>query len=245
MNLFDASLLGAVQGLTEFLPVSSSGHLVILQSIIPNFSQPGVLFDVFLHLGTSLAVIFYFWKKIIKISFKELFLLGVATIPAAIVGFLLSDAVDVIFKSVQLVSLALLVSGIMNIRTDVNKEKKDSFNLKEALIVGVFQAFAILPGISRSGSTIFSGTFLGIKKEKAAEFSFLLSVPAIMGAALLEILKYKDSFALNANYFVGFLFSFLFGLVCIKILLKALATAKFKYFGYYCLIVGVLSFILF
>src|SRR3989344_8442965 len=99
MNLLQSALLGAVQGLTEFLPVSSSGHLVLFQKLIPGFQQPGVLFDVFLHLGTVLAVIFFFWKKIIKLNMREWFLLGVATIPAAVVGYLLSDTVDILFAN--------------------------------------------------------------------------------------------------------------------------------------------------
>ena len=244
MNLLQSALLGAVQGLTEFLPVSSSGHLVLFQKLIPGFQQPGVLFDVFLHLGTVLAVIFFFWKKIIKLNMREWFLLGVATIPAAVVGYLLSDTVDILFANATLVSFALLVTGILNIRTDLNVQRKGDFSSKEAIVVGLFQAVAILPGISRSGSTIFAGTWLGIEKEKAAGFSFLLSVPAVLCANVLEMFKYRNNLGLDINYIVGLFCSFVFGILCIKILLKALKGTKFKYFGYYCLAVGVLTLVL-
>lgn len=241
MNVFQAGILGIVQGLTEFLPVSSSGHLVLFQSFIPGFSQPGVLFDAYLHLGTLVAVLVFYYKRILKLDFRYLKILVLATIPAVIVGFLLKDYIDLIFQNTKLVSFALIITGFMNLRTDTNKESADGINNKKGFLIGLFQAFAIIPGISRSGSTIFAGTYFGLKKEKAAEFSFLLSIPAILGANVLEMVKGGTNQLLSINYIAGFICSFVFGLVCIKILLKVLQTNKFKYFGYYCIGVGILS----
>lgn len=244
MNIFQSALLGTIQGLTEFLPVSSSGHLVILQSLIPGFSQPGVLFDVYLHFGTLLAVLAFYFKRILKIDVNYLKVLILATIPAVIIGFLLKDLIDVLFQNIKLVGLALIVTGIMNLKTDKHKETTDKIDSKKGFLVGLFQAFAIMPGISRSGSTIFAGTLTGLKKEKAAEFSFLLSVPAIFGANVLEIVKNKGEMVFSYNYLVGILCSFIFGLLCIKLLLNILVSRKFKYFGYYCITLGIIALLL-
>jgi undecaprenyl-diphosphatase len=244
MNVFQAGFLGIIQGLTEFLPVSSSGHLVILQSLIPGFSQPGVLFDVYLHFGSLLAVLLYYYKRILKLDFNYLKIIVLASIPAAILGFLLKDSIDAIFQSTKLVGVALIVTGVMNLKTDNNKEGDEKINIKNGLFIGLFQAFAILPGISRSGSTIFAGTLSGLKKEKAAEFSFLLSVPVILGANILEIFKNRSENLINLNYIVGIICSFIFGFICLKILLNILNKGKFKYFGYYCILLGLISLLL-
>jgi undecaprenyl-diphosphatase len=244
MNIIQAGILGLVQGLTEFLPVSSSGHLVLTQSFIPDFSQPGVLFDAYLHFGTLLAVLVFYFKRILKLDFNYIKVLVLASIPAVIVGFLLKDYIDVIFQNTKLVGIALLFSGIMNIKTDTHKETTDTITTKKGFFVGLFQAFAILPGISRSGSTIFAGTLTGIKKEKAAEFSFLLSVPAVLGANVLEILKSGGGAIFSTNYIVGIICSFIAGIVCIKLLLNILSNSKLKYFGYYCIVVGLLAILL-
>ncbi len=241
MNIIQAGLLGVVQGLTEFLPVSSSGHLVILQSMIPSFSQPGVMFDVYLHFGTLLAVLVYYFKRILNLDLKYIKILILATIPAVVVGFLLKDVIDVIFQSTKLVGAALIITGIMDLGIDRGKETTGNVDNRKGLIIGLFQAFAILPGISRSGSTIFAGTLSGVKKETAAEFSFLLSVPAVLGANLLEIIKNTGGLIFSANYLVGILCSFIFGLICIKILLKLLINNKFSYLGYYCISLGLLT----
>ena len=243
MNIFQSALLGIIQGLTEFLPISSSGHLVLVQSLIPNFSQEGILFDTFLHFGTILAILVFYFDKIRKLAFEQIRILIIATIPAVIVGFLLKDHIDTIFQNTVLVGLALIVTGLLNIRTDMNKESVEKVSAKNGFIIGLFQAFAILPGISRSGSTIFGGTLMGIKKEKAAEFSFLLSIPAVLGANLMEIIKAGSGFLITQQYIVGIICSFVSGLLCIKLLLKVLYAKKLKYFGYYCILVGVVSLI--
>jgi undecaprenyl-diphosphatase len=241
MNIFQAGFLGIIQGITEFLPVSSSGHLVIIQSLIPGFSQPGVLFDVYLHFGSLLAVLLFYYKRILKLEINYLVIIILASIPAAILGFILKDYIDLIFQSTKLVGGALIVTGVMNLKVDSNKESDVKINKKNGFIIGLFQAFAILPGISRSGSTIFAGTLLGLKREKAAEFSFLLSIPAILGANILEIFKNRSEVLININYIVGIICSLAFSFICIKIMLNILIKRKLKYFGYYCILLGIIG----
>jgi len=242
MLIFHSILLGILQGLTEFLPVSSSGHLVIAQSILPGFTQPGVFFDVILHLGTLFAVVVYFRKQILKLSRKYLMLLIVGTIPAAVLGFLFQDFFERLFLERQLVGFALIVTALMNFLTDKVKAKKSGISNSQSFFVGIAQAIAIVPGISRSGSTIFAATGLGIKKRQAAEFSFLLSLPAVAGANMLQLSKYHGEIDSNLNiYLVGFIFAFVFGVLSIHLVLKFLLKSKFKYFGWYCLFVGILG----
>ena len=210
---FEAVILGAVQGLTEFLPVSSSGHLVIFQHIF-NLKEPEVLFDVGVHIGTLVAVIIFFRKELHciiasvfrffdgilkkKVSFKDapqdtdikLALLIIAgTIPTGILGLFLYKIVGRIFSSVVLVGLMLIVTGLLLIITVLIKKNDkgiERFSIKDALIIGLIQGISIIPGISRSGSTIAFGLFLGLERETSARFSFLLSIPAIIGAAILN-----------------------------------------------------------
>lgn len=248
MNFYQAIFLGVVQGLTEFFPVSSSGHLVITQSILPNFEQPGVLFDVILHVGTLMAIFLYFGKNIFNMFIKYWKLLIVGTIPAGLIGFFAGDVVESLFSSSMVVGFALLVTGVLNLLTNHHKNKKtkgDITNTKSplltTLVVGTFQSFALVPGISRSGSTIFAGIYQGVGKKEAAEFSFLLSVPAILGAMTLQMLKYSDSNIELTPYVFGFLSAFVSGYIAIKWVIKLLERDKFKVFAYYCFILGLLT----
>jgi undecaprenyl-diphosphatase len=244
MDLISVCLLGIVQGLTEFLPVSSSGHLV-LGEYIANFREPGAVFEVFLHAGTLLAILFFFRKEIFRLSKKYLLFLLVATIPAAVFGYLFSPFFEGLFNNPKLVGIALLITGFFNLVTDKNVGKKASLNWQNSIIIGLFQALAIIPGISRSGSTIFAGTRVGIQGKEAAKFSFLLSIPAVVGANFLQFAKYGPS--LNgalSKYIAGFAFSFVAGYFAIKVVLKILEQKKFKYFAYYCFLVGILTLIL-
>lgn len=239
MNLLSSIFLGVLQGLTEFLPVSSSGHLVIAQELIPNFTQEGVLFDVFLHAGTVLAVLYYFRKSILKLTPKYLLLLLIGTIPAGIVGLFFSTPIEILFGKVSVVGFALLFTAILNFLTDKLNVKKQKISIKSSLLIGLAQAVAIIPGISRSGSTIFTGTNLGLKREKAAEFSFLLSVPAIIGANILQFFKYgPDGIGNMGVYLVGFLAAFISGLMAINLVLKLLLSNRFRIFSVYCLVLG-------
>lgn len=244
MNFFSALFLGVLQGFTEFLPVSSSGHLVIAQSLIPGFSQVGITFDVILHFGTFFAVIFYFRKKLLGLSRKYLIFLLLGTIPAVVIGLLFRNTIEVMFQSVRVVSIALILSGVLNLLTDRAISKKEKLNEKKSLFVGVFQALAIIPGLSRSGSTIFAGVKSGLSGKDAAEFSFLLSLPAILGANILEFYSHSIGTIENPGlYLVGFISAFVAGVLAIGLVIKFLAEKRFEIFAYYCFAVGFLSLI--
>ncbi|MFH1971231.1 MAG: undecaprenyl-diphosphate phosphatase [Patescibacteria group bacterium] len=234
-------VLGILQGFTEFLPVSSSGHLVLVQSLIPGFRQPGVLFDVCLHFGTLFAVLFFFRKKLFKLSFKYILYIAVATIPAVIVGYIFKDSISSLFSSVGVVGIALVITGLINFLTSKQKEEGKSLSYKKSLFIGLMQAFAIIPGISRSGSTIFAGTKSGLSSKDAAEFSFLMSVPAIIGANILEVHSNWGESINYTSYFIGFLAAFISGVLAIKIVLKFLQEKKFKVFAFYCLALGIIT----
>ncbi|MFC1710172.1 undecaprenyl-diphosphate phosphatase [Patescibacteria group bacterium] len=241
MNIVTSALLGVVQGLTEFLPVSSSGHLVIAQSMIPGFTQPGVLFDVILHAGTLSAIVYYFRKEIIKLKAKYIYYLFIGTIPVVVIGFLFRPLAETFFTNLRLVGAALMVTGVINLMADRDWKRKGSLNEKKSLVVGITQIFAIIPGISRSGSTIFAGIGMGMDRKKAAQFSFLLSVPAIVGANIVQIYFYGFSGIENISfYLIGFLTAFITGIFAINIVLKLLTKRKFSYFAYYCFIVGII-----
>jgi undecaprenyl-diphosphatase len=245
MNLYQSIFLGMIQGLTEFLPVSSSGHLVIAQALIPNFTQPGVLFDVVLHAGTLFSVIIFFRKKLLGLDRQYIKLLLVGTIPAVILGFLFKDFFESLFSVVKLVGVTLILTAALNYFTDKFDTPKSDISPADSLFIGIFQAFAIVPGISRSGSTIFAGTKKGIARKSAAEFSFLLSLPAVFGANLLEIVS-LDSFSdVKATpYILGFIAAFFSGLFAIKLVFQSLSEKKFKIFSAYCLILGLITLLL-
>ncbi len=245
MSYISSILLGILQGLTEFFPVSSSGHLVIAQSLIPGFNQPGVLFDVVLHAGTLLAIVVRFRRTILAITKNYLLLILIGTIPAVIVGLFFQSAIEKFFDSIYLVGVALLITGLMNLLTNKTQSIKGKFNKVNAFRVGLAQALAIIPGISRSGSTIFAGTRLGLEKKKAAEFSFLLSIPAVLGANVLQFITHAQGSDQNVIFYLaGFLAAFLSGCLAINIVLRVLLSKKFIYFGIYCLSLGGLILVL-
>ena len=245
MNILQAGFLGILQGLTEFLPVSSSGHLVLAQNFMPGFDQPGVLFDVFLHLGTLLAIVFYFKKAIFNLSWDYLKLILLATIPAAVVGFFFSDIVENLFTSTAVVGFALLVTAGFNFFTDKAKKAFNKLDIKSAIWTGVFQALALVPGISRSGATIFAATKKGIARSEAAQFSFILSVPAVLGGSFLQVMKYGVVAKQDAlSYLVGFLMAFVSGYLAIGVVMKLLTEKRFKIFALYCLVVGFVAILL-
>ncbi len=245
VNIFWAAFLGTLQGLTEFIPVSSSGHLVLAQHLIPGFTQPGILFDVTLHLATLIAVFYFFRKTIFSLSRKYLLLLVVGTIPAGLVGFFLQDEFERMFGSVNMLGVELIITGILNMAVDKVKTIKKSMTFTNSFLIGIAQAIAIIPGISRSGATIFTGVKLGIDREKAAEFSFLLSIPAILGANFLEIFTHGTDGLQNPSFYViGFVFALIIGYLSIGVVYKFLLASKFKIFGYYCLLLGFLTILL-
>lgn len=240
MNIFWSVILGFVQGLTEFLPVSSSAHLVIVQHFVPGFSQSGVLFDVVLHLATLLAVLIYYWKIIFKLDRKYYALIIIGTIPAGLAGVFFQDALEKSFGDFKMVGYELILTGIINILIDKTLGVKKALNYMDSIWIGIAQAIAIIPGISRSGSTIFAGVKLGISKKEAAQFSFLLSVPAILGAGILQVKSYGFTNIGNPwVYIAGSIAAFVSGLWSIKLVLKSLSEKKFGVFGIYCIVLGV------
>lgn len=257
MSVWQAIIMGLVQGLTEFLPVSSSGHLVLLQRL---FGIDGGLFlPIVLHLGTLVAVCVVFFKDILalfKKPFKTLGFLVLASVPAAVVGLLLDDIIeDAIFGGkyfALFLAAFFLITGCVLFATEKFAKKREGtlpLNLKVTLSMGFAQAVAILPGISRSGSTICAGTFAGGKREEIAKFSFLMSLPVILGSFVIELFKgLKDgeiqtAFSSGGASFgigvaVGFVVSAVSGLFAIKLMLKLIQKANYKWFSLY---LGVLS----
>jgi len=249
---FHAILLGAVQGLTEFLPVSSSGHLVIFQHILGVQESP-LTFDVMLHMGTLLAVFVAFWDDIIHILKKPFtrltYLIVVGCIPAAIAGYLVAPYIEKAFEALLVVGLGLIFTGFaLRFSEKWSREKiglKDIPNTsyKDALFIGLLQAVAIVPGISRSGSTIAAGLFAGMERELAARFSFLLSIPVILGAGIFELSDVSSS-AWSQNlvpYTVGTLVAALFGYLAIKIVMRLVRHGRLSVFSYYCWAVALVT----
>ncbi|MCF6313671.1 MAG: undecaprenyl-diphosphate phosphatase [Verrucomicrobiales bacterium] len=256
MTLLQAIILGLVQGLTEFLPVSSSGHLALTSHYL-EVENPGLTFEIVLHFGTLLSVLIYFWRPLWGM-FRSLFnkemkderrmigYLFIATLPAAVIGLTFKHQFEALSDKPVIVSLLLCVTGatLLLPRLFPKKHGNDSMTLRTALIMGFGQAFAILPGISRSGSTIVSGLLSKVSPAKAAEFSFLLAVPAIGGAAVLALkdLEHIDA-SLAVPYAAGGLVSFVSGLIAVYAVLSSIRKGKFEYFAYYCIAVGLISFI--
>lgn len=253
MDAFQAIFLGVVQGLTEFLPVSSSGHLVFFQKFF-GIQEAPVFFDTMLHGATLVAVVFYLKKELIDILLnikknqKIIYLLIIGTLPAVLAGFFLRDLIEKSFNSVWMLSLGFFITGAMLLITKFfNGEGKNLTGIGklDALIIGVFQALSILPSISRSGSTISSGIFMGIDRASAFKFSFLLSIPVILGAMVLQIFDISRISGSEITYsFIGFLPAMLLGFWSLRFLDKYMANKKFSLFGYYCLVLGVICLVL-
>jgi undecaprenyl-diphosphatase len=241
MTLLQGFLLGLVQGLTEFLPVSSSGHLVIGQHLL-GLTEAPVFFDVTVHSATALAVIVLTRERLRRLSFKELKLLFLGSIPAGVVGVWLNQDVEKLFNSLNMVGIALVVTAAILWLTKLvkNKKTKKSLGLKETIWVGLFQSVAIIPGISRSGSTISAGLFAGLTPKAAFEFSFLLSLPAILGAQVLQLIKLENiAFSEISVLGVGFISAFVTGLLALKLLKQVVVKQQIHWFAIYCFIVGL------
>jgi undecaprenyl-diphosphatase len=253
MDIIQSIVLGAVQGLTEFLPISSSGHLVLAQKFL-KISEPPIFFDTLIHFATLIAVISYFRKDIVKIikdikqkeTQKFLAIMLLATIPAVIAGFLIKDHIEQAFNSLKLVSISFLVTAlILGVTKFYEKGQKYLKNITwlDAIFVGLFQALAILPGVSRSGSTISAGLFRHLKREDAFRFSFLLAIPVIAGAMVLQIFE-TDMSVVTINFLpniAGFVTALIVGLLSLKILNIIMVKGKFHYFALYCLALGLIT----
>lgn len=269
MSIFEALIMGLVQGLTEFLPVSSSGHLVIFGEILGLQIDDGNAFAVLLHLATFISVCIVYYKDIIELI-KEFFLmiadicrgrfdfkrpyrrmlimLIIATVPAVVVGviFKMFD-IDAILSNLLMVGFMLLITAVLMFIVDrFNKNTFDALNAKysSAFAVGLAQACALMPGLSRSGSTITAARALGYKKEFAIKFSFLMSLPAILGAAVLEGAGLIGSGGFSVEIVplaVGFIAAAVSGVLAIKFLINLLNKNKFYFFSVYCALAGAVS----
>ncbi len=261
MSYFDAIFLGILQGATEFLPVSSSGHLVLAQHLLADFEQSGVLFDVLLHIGTMVAVAIYFWSDLTGLTSSlwrrdeaskqqrfMVWLLIAGSVPTAVIGLLFKDFFIGLFERPAIVCSMLLVTGSLlwlaeRLRNREPSRKKMTFI--DAIVVGTVQGCAIIPGISRSGSTIAALLLRGVDGETAARFSFLLAMPAVFGAALLSLkdLDYVASGTL-VPYLAGTIASMITGLFCIHLLMGVIRRRRLHWFAIYCWVVGIAGLIL-
>jgi len=264
ISVIEAVALGVIQGLTEFLPVSSSGHLVLMQGIL-EVQGHNLFLDVMLHLGTLFAVLLYFKEdviallkalpKLVQVSqyrdyfredlhFRLLCLIALGTLPTVLIGFTLKDLFESLFASPLVVCFTLILTGIMLFSAERIKNSTrplSELRLGEGFFIGLMQGLAITPGISRSGSTISAALWQRISPEAAARFSFLLSIPAIGGAFILEgkdvwgHIPQEELFAIS----LGTLASFISGLLALRLLMQLVVKRKLDYFAYYCWLVGI------
>jgi len=258
MDIFSSIILGAIQGLTEFLPISSSGHLIIARDIFGWQGNIDMAFDAVLQLATILALIVYFWKDILKLL-KSFFLMirgfsieqkdkimiwGIilGTIPAIIAGLLLETYMETIFRSALLVSFVLIVgSGLMFFAEKFSKKDKE-LTIKKSIGIGFFQCLALIPGFSRSGATISGGLLFGLSREDAARFSFLLSIPIIAGSGCKKLLDLIQTGAISYDYqgiVLGSITAFVVGLFAIKFLMAFLKKYPLDVFIYYRLLLAI------
>lgn len=269
MTLFQSIILGIFQGISEFLPISSSGHLVILQHFF-GIKEGNLFFTEMLHFGTLISIVIVYFNDIINIIVEFFKMLGdgiknkkfkitndyqklalliiIGSIPTAIIGLLFEDFFEKLYSSSLLpIGIAFLVTGFL--LWIANKKPKETKKVKEmtildSLIVGTFQGIAIIPGISRSGSTIVAGLFRGFDRSLATEFSFLLALPATFGAGLLgimDVIKTGSKTTVDAPLIIGILLSTIVGILAIKFLIKVLKKNKLHYFSYYLWIIGCIT----
>jgi len=266
VSWIEALFLGILQGLTEFLPVSSSGHLVLAENFL-KVNPPGITLEIYFHLGTLLAIIAIFRREIGKIlvSLAHIFktgkhrrredpylrLLGfllLGTIPIALMGGLFREGIGRLFECPRIVSLMLIITGIIlwaTKRLKVGRREIHRLNIRDTIGIGLAQAIALIPGISRSGMTISCGLFRGLSKDSAYRFSFLLAIPAIIGAAGLEFRSLSAISTENLYpLLIGTMAAFLSGLVALRILLSIVKKGKFSFFAYYLWFVGLASLVI-
>ncbi|NLA33287.1 MAG: undecaprenyl-diphosphatase UppP [Tenericutes bacterium] len=265
--MLEIIILGIIQGIAEFLPISSSAHLIVFRDLfnigssIP--SNVTLIFDIALHFGTLLAISIYFYKDFINMITKGLTMgikdksgklfwyIVLATIPAAIIGFLFEDIIDGYIRSnLLIIAIALIIMGIIIYIVDKKSpliKELHNISMKEAFLIGCSQILALIPGFSRSGTTIATGRLLKLDRESAAKFSFYLSAPIVAGATIIKLLE-KETLLLIQSYWsifiIGILVSFIIGLLCIAFLLKYLKKHDFKIFMWYRLLLGIVIIIL-
>jgi undecaprenyl-diphosphatase len=261
LTFLTAIILGIVQGLTEFLPISSSAHLVFAQSLL-NMTEPPLFFDVMLHFGTLLAVVVFFWRDIRDIvlsifgsdpgvrrsnfrskSSARMFFWYIifGTIPTLIIALILKKTIEKAFMDPFLVAIMLIITGVILWLSGRIGQRGKLLNTKSAIIIGIAQGIAALPGISRSGSTISTALMLGVDGEQAARFSLLMSIPAIFGASILELNEVQSVDIPLAMILVGIGVAFIVGLIAIGFLVRVLKRGHLSRFAYYCWAVGALA----
>ena len=253
--IVEAVLLGIVQGIAEFLPISSSGHLVILGNLLERGlgihadETHNLALNVALHVGTLGSILVVYRKEIVQLlrQFRLCLAIVMATIPAGLAGVLLADHFKKAFATPLVAGCCLVVTAVLLLAgqsLERNKNQLEETTLWQAIVVGVFQAFALLPGISRSGSTIAAGLFTGLQRQAATTFSFLIAIPAIGGAATLTAWDAWQAPAANEPLLplcLGALVSFVVGLFSLRWLIQLVSQRKLHWFAYYCLVVAVLT----
>ena len=259
MDILKSLLLGIIQGLTEFLPVSSSGHLEIFKVFL-DFSYDSnnsLFFTLILHLATAISAIIYFWKDVKEIIISLInvkkdqntffaFYILISMIPAGLIGYFFESEINYLFNgNLILVGFLLILTSLILYLSDKFNNSSKRLNFKSSLIIGFTQALAILPGISRSGATIGTSIFLGLNRDVAAKFSFLMVVPIIFGSSLKIILYNEIEFNNNniLNYLVGFISALISGYYACKWMIIFVKKSKLIYFSIYCLLIGLLSII--
>ena len=260
MGLLEAIILGIVQGLTEFLPVSSSGHIELVQAIFNREIQESMTMTVVLHFATALSTCVIFRKDIYEIvkglfqfknnkEFQFSLKIVLSMIPAALVGIMYDDFIESFFVGkIMLVGFMLLVTGALLFVADKAKTTNKEVSLGNSFLIGISQMIAILPGISRSGATISTSVLLGIDREKAARFSFLMVVPLIFGKIAKDLLdlsagESEINSAEYLPYLAGFAFAFFTGLIACKWMIKLVKSSKLSYFSIYCFAIGIAAII--
>jgi len=259
MTLIISIVLGILQGLTEFLPISSSAHLVFAEHLIKLPTELRLSYNAFLHLGTALALLIFFSKRIIQIigsvftkdliqrqtNLPWILYILIGSIPIAIIGRIFKDIIEQTFTKPIFPTILLLVTGILLIATKFAQNSNKKINWRFALIIGIVQAVALLPGISRSGATIAIALLLGISSYEAFEFSFLLSIPAVIGANILTINDLANSNISGLVIVIGIIVTTVTGLLALFLLKNLVLRRKLYYFGFYCIIASILALIIF
>ena len=286
MSILEAIIMGLVQGLAEFLPISSSGHLAIFRQILHIEVETGLLFDVLLHFGTLVAIFAAFWKDVRALVYEGFCIIGdffrnigiavanlfagkdkkreyvpmaatpyrrfvllviVSTIPTGILGILLQDVLETAAAGILVPGVLLLVTGVLLLVADhmpSGTVTEENASYPKALLLGIAQGAATLPGLSRSGTTIAAGLFCGFDRSFAVRYSFLMSIPAVLGAALLELRDFNPATVASselAAYAVGTAVAAVIGYISIKTMLVIVRGTKFQYFSYYCFFVGAVA----
>lgn len=263
MSVFEAFVLGMLQGLTEFLPISSSGHIQLGAYFFKINTTENLMFTVLVHGATVLSTIIVFWKDIVKIfkgvfkfeyneETKLLLQITVSMIPVGLVGVFFKEEVETLFDGkILFVAGMLVITGFLLAATNyINpRARSGEMNYLRALPIGIAQAFAVLPGISRSGATIATGLILGVEKEKATRFSFLMVIPPILGATLLQIMDIAENPSITGNtsftaLAVGFITALVFGIIACRWMISIVKQGKLIYFAIYCFIISTMVLIL-